>query len=110
MVAGCLAAGGVQGIRHVACPAPVPRCLAYPHGHVLQRRQIGPALSGDAVASYLPTVESLIRSHLGSWHQSGEFDLEDKVRPGLLARAGVGFKACLHTWGMGWLLACEWDL
>ena len=76
----------------------------------LQRRQIGAALSGDAVASYLPTVESLIRSHLASWHHSGEFDLEDKVRPGLLAHAGVGFKACGHAWYMKWLLAHELDL
>ena len=37
-------------------------------------------MSADAVASYLPTVEGLVRSHLASWAESGTFDLETKAR------------------------------
>lgn len=62
----------------------------------MQRRQIGAALSGDAVASYLPTVESLVRSHLAGWQQSGEFDLEAKVRPSLQSVGLVMFHIVLN--------------
>ena len=66
----------------------------------VQRRQIGAALSGDAVNSYLPTVESLVRSHLQSWQESGEFDLEAKVTP---AEAQCRPTGCEHC-----RAACDW--
>ena len=48
--------------------------------HQVMRKRVGAALSSDAITSYLPLVESLVRSHMADWQASGDFDLEAKVR------------------------------
>ena len=53
----------------------------------MQRRQLGAALTGDAVASYLPAIEKLARSYLAKWAQQDSVDLESSVRAPLHASA-----------------------